>query len=315
MERSHLFIAGIVLVLLAAIVIVAGAIRLASSRPSEKPSGSEPTYTTFSNPTNIFESLSRDPEAPLNTSDSLGAETPERLQALQNIIQTWETRAGSSDARNARAALAIVEQKTPEQIEKEEITTLFNDLIGTKITDKLAQPSGSGVNGGDTIWLGGYSDAQVGTQTETSSAVQAALHKYGNDLGALLKSFGLAQGDQADTLDKFIKNRTNTTGLKKLTDDYLQLSSDINGLSAPAQLTSVHSGLVSSYASVGELLWNLSSANDDTELLDLMLTYNKSSEEVAKHHVTLVTLLKAHGVTFKSHEPGNIFTFSPPTRN
>ena len=275
-------------------------------------------YTTFSNPTNIFESLRRNPDV---LSSAIGTntnqiETADQLQAIQSIIQIWETRPGSSDARIAQISLIGLEEKTIAQIEKEDITALFNDLIGIKITDKLTQQKDLNSLESESIWLGGYnSNTQNITNNNSQTNTQAALRAYGNQLGGLLKSFGVSNGDQANTLDTFIKNRSNTIGLQKLTDNYIQLASDINELSAPTPLSSVHSGLVSSYTSVGELLWNLTRAENDESLLNRMLTYNSSSEEVAKHHVTLVTLFKAHGVSFKSHEAGSIFTFSPPAGN
>lgn len=317
MERSHIYIAGTILLLLAAIFVIVGAIRLSSAPPERSEDPGVEGYATFSAPTNIFESLQRNPEdAPSVIRQAQGGTlTAEQQSALQSIISAWETRPGSSDARAARTAPQEIDPRTPEQIERDEIQDLFNDLIGTKITDSFAQSDGLGVTGDDLIWLGDYTGTQGAVSDPGDSQTQQNLRDYGNSLGSTLKAFNLAQGDQTNLLEKFIEDRTNTTALKKLTDGYVKLSAEIAKIDKPDQVAALHSGLIVSYKAVGELLWDLTLAQNDEELVERMLIYNKSSEEVARHHVSLVTLFKAHGIEFKSHEPGSIFNFSPPTQN
>lgn len=319
MERAHLFIVGSILVIIAAVISVIGVARIQTPQNTESPNDTG-RYATFSGTTNVFESLrSREDDIPgvIRAQNTLTPTSHEQHIAIENIIRAWETRPGSSDAREARTHTQTAEhsvQKTAEQIERDEITALFNDLIGTRITDKLTQTNTTGASN-DDIWLGGYNDTQASQETSTISQTQHTLRTYGNELAAILKSFNLTHGDQPNMLEAFLKNRSNTTALKRLTDGYIQLSSDISQLQAPAQLTKVHDGLVASYTSVGELLWNITLADNDEELVERMLIYNTSSEEVAKNHITLITLFKAHGVIFESHEPGHIFMFSPPTQN
>lgn len=314
MERAHIFIGGTIFLLIATMGIVLGAIHISSSRPEAKTGGE---YTTFSSPQNVFSSLQQtDTEQPTTlTHAAVAADSLKQQAALRDIITAWEERPGSSDAREVRSAQVFVDTRTPEEIERQEIGNLFNDLIGTKITDKLAQQSSQTNGSSDTIWTGSYTNSGSGTTSgggETQT--QQALHAYGNELGALLKAFQLAQGDQTKLLETFLEDRNDTEALKRLTDAYITLAQNIKVITAPSILTTTHAGLVDSYTQVGELLWNLHLADSDEALIERMLIYNKASEAVAKHHVTLVTLFKAHGVTFQQHEPGSIFTFSPQTQ-
>jgi len=308
MQRSHIFLFGVLIVALTIISVVIGVIKLTNSQPVEKRNTETSGYASFSGTTNVFESLGRESEiAPSTlTTNPIPSEAIDQLSAIQHSINM-------TDQENLGRAKpqTKAEPKTPEQIEREEITSLFKDLIGEKVTDKFSQSGNSSVQENTEIWLGGYNGSSTYEQPSNESEAQAALHQYGNELGALLKSFNLSQGDQPNVLDKFIKDRANTTGLKRLTDGYIKLSADIAHITAPASLATIHSSLVSSYASVGELLWDLTSATNDEELMQKMLTYNESSNEVAKQQIAFITLLKAYDVTFKSHEAGSIFMFSP----
>ena len=321
MERTHLYIAGSILLLLAALFVIGGAV--ANSRNATAAPSDSTEYATFSGPTNIFASLQRNSDTvPNSTQQSQGelsaSELAEQQSAIQNIISSWEIRPGSSDARTARAQVnqTTTVEKTPEETERDEVRDLLNNLLGPKLSDSMTQANGQ--NTLDTradIWLGGYSDAQTTVAAEKESDTQKALRTYGNELGKILKDFDLAQGDQVGTLESFLENRSATSGLKKMTTGYADLSLKIAAIKAPAVVTTIQSGLVSSYALVGELLWNISFATTDEELIERMLTYNKASEAVAKNQVALITLLKAHGVEFQNYEPGSIFSFSSPTQN
>lgn len=311
MERAHVFIGGTVFLLIATLGIVLGAIHLGSARPETT---NRDDYTTFTAPQNVFSSLQRsDDEQPRALrNESLNSTSLEQQQAIQNIIASWEARPGSSDARAARNTSIIIDTRTPEEIERDEISALFNDLIGTKITDQFAQQRPQTTNSSDAIWLGEYSNTNSPTVSEgNQTQTQQALRVYGNELGSTLKSFQLAQGDQTKLLEDFLDNRADTTNLKRLTDAYVELGEIIQAISAPDVLATTHTGLANSYTQVGELLWNITLANDDEALVERMLIYNKASEEVAKHHVSLITLFKAHGIEFQPHEPGSIFTFNP----
>lgn len=308
MERSYIFIGGIVITLLLAGGIVA-TVWNSTRQPTPQEDRGISGYNTFSSPNNIFESLRSKNETPPSVIATTTTETFEDTQALSQIIRAWEERAGSSDARQARAQIQV--ERTPQEKERDEISVLFNDLVGPRITDyETSQNSYSSLSNDDLLWGGTY-DSSVTAQTETKKTpTQVALHSYTNKLGALLQSFNLSQGDQAGLLEDFLDTK-DTRRLQQLTDGYIALSAEIAKLEAPAPVVSMHNGMIISYTSVGELLWEVGESNSDEELLDRMLIYNTAAEDVARHHVAFITTLKAHGVTFQSHEPGNIFTFSP----
>jgi hypothetical protein len=318
MERPRVYIAGTIL-LAVSFLIIFGAWRLSSALPGKNERVETGKYATFSSPKNVFESLQRDSENVTSfarqTQQADTAREP-RQSNLQSIIRAWEARPGSSDARAVRATLPQTAQKTPEQTEREEIQNIFNSLIGTNITDKLAQTRTPYDAVEDTIWFGGYtSPPSTVTEEPGETETQQALRSYGNALGSVLSAFNLAQGDQVALLDAFMQDRTNTAALKKLTDGYIRLSADIATIAKPAQVTSISNGLVASYKAVGELLWNLTLAKNDEELVERMLVYNASSKNVAQYHIALITLFKANGVKFESYEPGSMFSFSPPAQN
>ncbi|MAZ67273.1 hypothetical protein CL652_00690 [bacterium] len=319
MNRSYIYVAGAVFLLLATVLAIVGAIRLGTQPPPRSEGGEAGGYATFSVPANIFESLQPSSDSPLNNTRQKQekATVAQELQqsALQNIITLWEMRPGSSGARTARAATQALILKDSKQKENEEIKTIFDELIGVKITESFSQSESPETTAEDTIWLGNYIGGQGIVGEAPSSQAQEKLRAYGNDLGASLTAFNLAQGDQTNPLDRFVQDRTNTAGLKKLADGYVQLSKDIANISEPKQVAAIHSGLVASYKSVGELLRNLSTAENDEELLERMLLYNASAEEVAKYHVALITLFKANDIAFKSYESGSIFSFSPQNSN
>ena len=314
MDRAKLYMIGSLLLVVAAGTLVVGALRFTNRAPEPK---NEDSYASFSGPNNVFSIFDRQTEAQPTTLKTGTANPDDTQQAIQDIISAGESRPGSSDARAARQNPVYSEEVIAQQVERDEITGIFNDLIGsTKLIDNLgqqgSQSTGSSYESND-VWLGGYSTTQpIEIQETGETAVQQALHAYGNELGSTLKSFNTAQGDQTGLLEDFLKDRTNTTNLKRLTDGYIALASEIASISAPVQIDTTHDVLVASYKQVGELLWDISSATSDEELMQKMLTYNKSSEAVAKHHVTIVTTFSAHGVDFKSHEPGSIFTFASP---
>lgn len=308
MNRTHLLSIVISLFILIGASGLGGTIWLTREVPLKNQEQNSRNFP-FSDSTDIFESIVGVHSESQDTKEERTSLPPEKQQlAIQNIITKWEKRSGSHDVQTTLPSTNT--QKTPSA--QEGISSIFKTLLGKTLLDELAQQSNIPVPTTDFIWLGDYSNNKqpiIGTSELTE--VQQTLHAYGNELGLTLNTFILAQGDQSKLLDTFLKNKEDTTSLKRLTDGYLELSKNIEALSVPAQLENIQSGLVSSYKSVGELLWALTLAKSDEELLTSMLTYNKSSEEVAKHHISLVTLLKAYGIVFKNHEPGAVFMFSP----
>lgn len=316
--------------LLIASIVFLAAITLRSNTPeTTTPStGAESAgFGVFQAPQNVFESFQRNTDQkPQILSQQHNTQTvlddEEQAAKISALIRQWEATATSTNLQT-RAQPAITPEQSAEivrrQSEQEEITDIFNDLLGTKTTDVLDRAlgtSGGGSSfGSQDIWLGEYNDTtrpQEPLNTVSQTPTQQALHTYGNTLGKSFKAFLLAQGDQTALLERFLKDRADTRALKNLTDAYQLFSRELATLEAPALVQDTHQGLVRSYSDIGTYLWRLTDATSDQELLTKMLEYNTISETVAKHHVTIITLFKAHGVEFKSHEPGSIFTFSPP---
>lgn len=311
MSRYQIFVTSLIVLLSVSVVMLVNIVQTTPVKPSDTDTHATNTYTTFSSPFNVFESLKAEKQ---NSNQPIYDVQENSEQTIESIINTWETRLGSNDARTIQTNYTNQQtQHASTQTESEEIATLFNDLIGTTIFDKMAQQSDFDTNSdkNDSLWFGNYTNSQIHTETGSETETQLALREYANTLGALLKSFDIAQGNQVALLENFVADRTTTHSLKQLTDAYEQLSLDISQIDAPEVVSSIHTGLIISYKAVGELLWELTLAHDDTELMERMLIYNQSSEDVAKQHVSLITLLKAYGIEFKSSEAGSIFSFSP----
>ncbi len=318
MKQSYIFISGIIAITLVTTLIIIGLVQLSSSQPTQKVTSdsTQNKYKAFSNPTNVFESLRRNTKTSSRAFvENEGVDSQSTI--IQNILRSWEEGVVTSDTAVINPNISAAEQESitqlnsSQQTEREEITALFKSLIGAKTINYSAQTSYTNLLNTNSIWLGGYSNTQTVVQKEVQTKDQIALRAYGNKLGSLLTSFNISNGNQTDLLDTFLKNRNNTKSLELLTDNYTKLSKDIGKILTPAQLETIHPSLVSSYASVGTLLWELTLAENDQELLSKMLIYNKASEAVAKNHVALITLFKAYGIVFKSYEGGSIFSFNP----
>ncbi|MDP2650378.1 MAG: hypothetical protein Q8P16_02320 [bacterium] len=321
--RTWFFILfGIVAVLVAGLIAT-----IIVSAPQKEPE-QEPTargFSTLSGPLNTFTSLQtqenfQQKSAALLQEPYVIPSEEEQQVLIDRLIRAWEARSGGDTTQ----AYSAVRSDTGAEgaagtSGSEDISTMFNSLLGPKLVDRQGIPSGSGSAGSyqpygnEIFWSGQYNDTQApAPESDAETPLQEELHAYGNELGAKLRSFLSAEGDQAALLDRFVKDRSEISELLALTNAYAELSATLAKIKAPVPLANTHAGLVSSYAEVGEYLWDLTNAKDDFVLLDKMLAYNKKSEAVAKHHVTIITIFKAHGVEFASGEPGSVFGFSPP---
>jgi len=238
----------------------------------------EGTLSTFSTPNSSYQSL----KAP-------GSNTPQETK----LFFGWDSLVNTSTQQNVTPIL------------KEEPRKVFSVL-----TNSVTKPLS--VDYSDLIWLGGYSnDNSSYDNVAVLTPKQEALHVYGNTLGGILNNFTLSNSGQTEMLSEFFEDRSNTVRLKNLSDNYLSLSKNVAKIEATEQTSSINSKLASSYQSVGELLWALSFAKNDEELLESLLTYNKSSEDVVKAQLLLISLFGANGVVFENHEPGAMFSFKP----
>ncbi|PCI29807.1 hypothetical protein COB52_02150 [Candidatus Kaiserbacteria bacterium] len=238
----------------------------------------EGTLSTFSTPNNSFESL----KAP-------GYDTTRETK----LFFGWESLINPSTQQDVTATL---EEKPRE--------------VFSVLTNSITKPLG--VDYSDLIWLGEYSNSNSSyDNVDVLTPKQEDLHVYGNSLGGILNNFTLSNSGQPEMLSAFFEDRSKTTKLKNLSDNYLSLSKDVAKIKTTEPTSAINSRLMSSYQSVGELLWALSFAENDEELLESLLTYNKSSEEVVKAQLLLISLFGANGVVFENHEPGAMFSFKP----
>ena len=300
MQRTHLIIFSSIVLLLFTIIVVLNI----SQKPSENTTSSTGSTRGFSVPSILSDDGT--------LKDVLITNQEKARIAVQNIIRSWESRGDQRVIQSTeKAAPAITVLPELGEIQEEDIATLFKNLLGARLSDRLAQPEIE-VPDTEVFWNGEYTSTQQPLPEKSETQTQIELRAYGNALATLITTFNQSQGDQSQILDTFINNRTQTTPLKQLTDNYKDLGKDIEELVAPGQLSRAHLGLIDAYISVGELLWELTLAGtDDVQLMERMLTYNKSSEEVAKHHISLITLFKANGVIFSDNEPGRVFSFTP----
>lgn len=227
---------------------------------------------------------------------------------LTEILQSWEARSGSN-VHEYPSPNTSSPSVTGTTVQQKGIKDIFNELLGIRITDSLKGDVASSPMDESFIWTGGYSNSNAPVIIEQQSAAQVALRAYGNELGSLLTTFNTNQGDQVALLDVFFEDRSKTVGLRALTNAYIELSAEIAAINAPAAARMTHERLSAAYKEVGTLLWELTTAQNDTELVDRILIYNKSSEAVVKQHIALVTLFKAYGITFDAGDPGRVFVF------
>lgn len=311
MQRTYILLIALVVLLTAYFVVE----NIASSQKISN-EGDKATHKTFSlsDAGTFFQNFAKKEGAESESSTENDSNTTSLDDmALEKIIHDWETRNGSERAQTAFTTLDN-SRKNGNATESLEIKTLFDDLVGESLLSQLSQEENSAATDEtSTIWLGEYANSQTTLYDDELSETQKELHAYGNKLATLLTGFTIAQGNQLTILDAFLGNNEDTTALKKLSESYIQLAKDIRILNSPIPLEKTHADLSTSYKEVGELLWNLSLATNDEELVERMLTYNTASEEVVKNQLVLITTLKAYAVTFKAYEPGSIFMFSPST--
>lgn len=193
------------------------------------------------------------------------------------------------------------------------ILSLFNSLI--KSPPQKTSTTIPVIHTPDALlWNGIYSaTTPVPTNTQAPSATQKALHTYGNQLGAVLKTFTTAQGDQIQLLKDFIANRKDTAPLKRLTTAYSTLAHTVGTLSAPSQLEATNSALSAGYKLISTRLWDITDAQTDKAFIQRLSTYNKAAAIVAEQQIKIINTFKEYNISFKSSEPGTLFMFSGST--
>lgn len=301
MERVHLYMIGITVLLLALLLLVGGTLLLHMQEANEKHASPESSYTSFSPDTRSFESFTKTQEQDHAT-----------VRAHNALFRGWEARIGEELVR----ALPAVENNSPQTADTpEDIGALFSNLLGDSALDRLRQHDDTTNTYESLLWFDGFNDARAPRQTSRTAytPVQEALHTYGNSVAKEIRDFNARESNQVAVLDTFAQSyRTaDTSSLKKLTDGYNTLAHTLDALTPPDPVATTHRALVEGYRAVGEGLWRLTDAENDEELMSLMLAYNGVAENVARAHVELVRTLRIYDIVFASHEPGSDFMFTP----
>ncbi len=281
-------------------------------RDSQRGDGQSTKGTFSSSQTDYqFGNLFASDVTPAATTGTSNHNTVEEV-TLDEILRNWEARSESGLVSYSEPSKQVP-QLSDISSEQKGIHDIFADLLGPRLTDSLKGSGDTSFTNDIAIWTGTYTTSSPVVIVDEQSEVQRELHTYGNELGALLTAFTTTQGDQVALLDAFLKNRTETAALRALTNAYTELSDEIASIEPPQVAQSTHTRLSDAYAEVGTLLWNLTTAQDDSELVAQILTYNKASEAVAKQHIALVNLFSAYDVTFDPGEAGSVFVF--PAQN
>jgi len=306
---------------LAGIVIVGASFFVFSHQtqnPSERSRGS-----SFTVPSNVFDIFNRsnNTDTPTPADELTPAESTQPTQddrdALNALARAWGQRRAALHAQYGTTNTTTA--PTTESTQPQE---LFTTLLGPKLTDALKSNTSSrtstststSFNGEAALW-GGTTDvapAQPVQVVDSTYAIQKELHEYGNELGSALMTFIQTQGDQSALLSLYVGHRTDTVAqekLKALTDAYAAFSQKIATIHAPTPLAQNHEHLVQGYAHIGQGLWDMTTAQTDGELYNKLIAYNTVAEDVARYHISVITVLKAYGVTFAPGEPGNAFVF------
>jgi len=293
MRQAFIFIGG-VLFITASVMAFLSVLHNANTPTDIETSFFEPSADAFSNITGQQDILEENQISSMATT------------SIDTILSSWRTRPGAGTIFNTQAIPATSTPSTEVQSPYSDFKSFVETFLGTSITQNTTSETGTD----EGIWLGGYTSSVQPVVETSESNIQKSIRLYTNAIATTISDFNLAQGNQTDTLKVFVNNRADTSGLEQLSNNYVALSEKIDAIEVPPQANTVQSGLVSAYKAVGEQLWDLSLAQNDEDFLNKILTYNKSSEEVAKYHVALATLVKAYGVTFQPNEPGKVFLFS-----
>ncbi len=150
-------------------------------------------------------------------------------------------------------------------------------------------------------------------QSERTEA-QQKLYDYGNDVAGSIRSYEDLYRNAPHIMKNQFEDRRNPEKNAVLLNLANSLAEVGNALlvveEVPSQISTAHQKLAKSYKEMGEKLSRIPKAGSDQALLDAMTTYNASAETYTKNYIAFATLFSAHGVKFKSGDPGSIFTFT-----
>lgn len=143
-----------------------------------------------------------------------------------------------------------------------------------------------------------------------------ALYEYGNEVGSYIDTYESAYGKQAvSVLNNFYKDRKSASKqeeVRHLADSIERVGKEIAGMQfVPEDLAGMHVLLAERYQDAGRKLANIPEAKNDNELLERITEYDSAADALLSALSTLAIFFATADISFTSHEPGSIFTFSP----
>ena len=143
---------------------------------------------------------------------------------------------------------------------------------------------------------------------------QLALYNYANEAASNIQSYEDLYRNAPQIMKSQFEDRQDPDKNAALLGLANSLAGVGNALLAmeevPSQVLSAHEKLGASYREMGEKLSRIPAAKYEQDLIEAVLAYNAVAETYTKNYIALVTLFSAYGVTFKSEDPGSVFTFT-----
>ena len=190
----------------------------------------------------------------------------------------------------------------------------LDELLATLSHAPQNKPSGNG-----SLAVDAYSFIPAGfLSTSTAQTwrtpTQLALYNYGNEAASNIQSYEDLYRNAPQIMKNQFEDRQNPDKNAALLGLANSLAGVGNALLAmedvPSPVLSAHEKLGASYREMGEKLSRIPAAKYETDLIDAVLAYNAVAETYTKNYIALVTLFSAYGVTFRTDDPGSIFTFT-----
>ncbi|OGG45020.1 hypothetical protein A2673_02935 [Candidatus Kaiserbacteria bacterium RIFCSPHIGHO2_01_FULL_50_13] len=144
------------------------------------------------------------------------------------------------------------------------------------------------------------------------------LYEYGNEVGSYIHAYEASYGTRAVSILKdFYADRENTTKEEEVRRLGLSIAHVGEEMLAmvfvPESLSGMHALIAERYKDAGSKLGAITGAQNDSELLDHINESNAAADSLVTAVVTLATFFSVAEISFSSHEPGSVFTFSPAT--
>lgn len=143
---------------------------------------------------------------------------------------------------------------------------------------------------------------------EASSEVVAALKRYGNEVGEIIRTYSDESRDEADVLQLFVTEPGNAKAkeeLLSLANEYVALSEKLHTINPPPLITEAHERFAGAHKNVGNGMEALMSGAFSVENFS---SYNERVASFTDAYVSVAQTLRSYGVFFETSEPGSLFT-------